>query len=91
MGQLNANSVVHDNEDEKKSVCHKVVLVAALVEPFVVLTSSFIDLDGSYVDGVIANESTGKPKSDEEVEPCNLNEKLEQIDVFHLCLLWLLS
>jgi len=90
VGKLNANSVVDDDEDEEKSVCHKVVLMAALVEPFVVFAGSFIHLDGSHVDGVIAYESTGKPESHEEVITRNLDEKLKQIDVLNLCLLWLL-
>ena len=63
VSQLNADRVVHSNENEEQCVCHKVFL-AIVTKRFVVLTSLFVYLNRVSVNRLVAFESYGEPDGD---------------------------
>ena len=90
MCQLNPYSVVHCNENEKQTVGQEVVLIPHLVQKFIVLARFLIHLHWSDMDGIVPDKSTSKPESCEKVVTKELDQKLEQVDILHLSLLWVL-
>ena len=82
--QLDANRVVHCNEDEKQRVRHK-VLLPVITEQLIVLASLLINLDGCHVDRFVTDKSASKPNSRPEPVAQELDEELQKVDIFNLC------
>ena len=65
VSELDADRVVHSDEDEEQGVCHE-VLLAVVTQKLIVLARLIIHLDGCHVNGLVADESNGEPDSSPE-------------------------
>ena len=76
---------MNDQEDEEQGICNE-VLLAIVSHLFIMLACFLVDLDRSHMDGLIATESNAVPNGDEKPEAKELNQELEEVDIFNLCL-----
>ena len=72
MCQLDSNSVVHRDEDEKQGVCHE-VLLAIVSQQFVILAHICVNLDWWCVDRLLSHKSYTEPDG-------NPDPKAEDLD-----------